>query len=260
MKKIGILYICTGKYTVFWNDFYQSSEKYFLANGLYEKHYYIFTDSKDDIFPTSNNIHIVFQEPLPWPYITLDRFKIFQKARTDLEQMDYIYFFNANMQFIDVVNEEILPTHDQPLVMVKHPGFFNKERDSYPYDNNVNSLAHVSDTEGEFYVMGGVNGGRSKEYLELITELEHRINIDKENGIIAIWHDESHLNRYAIDKEHAIKLLDPSYGYAENWNLPVDKKIVIRDKHNYGGHAFLRNENNLFRGLIQKMTHWFSKK
>lgn len=34
--RIAILYICTGKYNVFWGGFYKSSEKYFLS-GQAEK-------------------------------------------------------------------------------------------------------------------------------------------------------------------------------------------------------------------------------
>lgn len=45
MKKIAILYICTGKYDIFWEDFYKTSEKYFLNNS--EKHYFVFTDAQD---------------------------------------------------------------------------------------------------------------------------------------------------------------------------------------------------------------------
>lgn len=29
MNKVAVLYICTGKYDVFWKDFYISYEKYF---------------------------------------------------------------------------------------------------------------------------------------------------------------------------------------------------------------------------------------
>lgn len=43
MNKVAVLYICTGKYDVFWKDFYISYEKYFLPDC--EKHYYVFTDA-----------------------------------------------------------------------------------------------------------------------------------------------------------------------------------------------------------------------
>ena len=42
--KILFLYVCIGKYVVFWKDFFLSVEKYVLTDC--EKHYFVFTDSK----------------------------------------------------------------------------------------------------------------------------------------------------------------------------------------------------------------------
>lgn len=44
--RIAILYICTGKYNVFWDGFYKSSEKFFLKDEA-EKEYFVFTDNMD---------------------------------------------------------------------------------------------------------------------------------------------------------------------------------------------------------------------
>ena len=66
-----------------------------------------------------------------------------------------------------------------------------------------------------------------------------RIDQDDKNGIVAVWHDESHLNRYlsetfALDQ---LKTLTPSYCYPESWNLPFKKKILALDKN----HAEVRS-------------------
>ena len=37
--------------------------------------------------------------------------------------------------------------------------------------------------------------------LAMIDELEGRVNRDLEKDVIALWHDESHINRYFIDRE-----------------------------------------------------------
>lgn len=255
MKKIAILYISTGKYTIFWKEFFESSEKYFFTGEQYEKHYFVFTDAESIEYDDNPSIHKIAQEALAWPYITLDRFNIFQKARAELERMDFIYFFNANMLFLQAVCDDILPTPTQPLIMVKHPGYFNKERSEFPYDTNKKSLAFISNEEGVYYFMGGLNGGEKTAYLSLIDELEKRVDTDRNNKVVALWHDESHLNRYAIDHIEKIKILDPSYGYPEGWELPFEPKILIRDKSRYGGHDFLRNEHYIKR-IIKKVMSW----
>jgi len=64
-------------------------------------------------------------------------------------------------------------------------------------------------------------------------------NVDKdlENGIIARWHDESHMNRYFLDHEPTI-ILDPGYCYSNcsGHILPYKQKILALDKD----HGFYR--------------------
>ena len=41
-----------------------------------------------------------------------------------------------------------------------------------------------------------------------------RVTKDLEKGVIALWHDESHMNRYMIDNPPTLSLT-PSYCFAE---------------------------------------------
>ena len=157
------------------------------------------------------------------------------------------------MKFVENVGEEILPTNSQPLVVCKHPGFFDKKRCEFTYTTNPKSLAYVDPTEGSCYFMGGLNGGKKNEYLALIDELEKRVEIDKSNNVMALWHDESHLNKYAIEHKDKLKVLDPSYGFVKNWNLPFKAKIMILDKNNFGGAHFLRNEPITLKDNLYKL-------
>ena len=68
--------------------------------------------------------------------------------------------------------------------------------------------------------------------------LNNNINEDLKKGIIAVWHDESHLNSYLVDKK--VKLLNPSYGYPEDWDLPFNPKIMILDKRKFASLNELR--------------------
>ena len=53
--------------------------------------------------------------------------------------------------------------------------------------------------------------------------------MDYEKGIVAKWHDESHLNHY-VWKHGNYKLLPPAYAYPENYQLPFEMKIITIDK------------------------------
>ncbi len=254
MKKIGILYICTASYTIFWKSFFKSCEKYFLVNDDYEKHYFVFTDNLNLKYKNKKNVTFIYQKHLEWPYSTLFRFKFFNKQYEILKKMDYIFFFNANMLFIDFVDEEVLPQNKKRFSFLLHPGFFDKEVKEFTYETKKNSLAFVDKGFGQHYFAGGLNAGFAEDYLEMSKILEKNIDIDLKNGIIAIWHDESHLNNFAVKNKEKIKILDPSYGYPQNWNLPFKPKILILDKNKFGGHDFLRKKHlTFFKKICDKL-------
>jgi hypothetical protein len=256
--KIAILYICTGNYNIFWENFYKSSEQYFLTQ--HAKEYFVFTDK--DIFPVNERIHLIHQEKLGWPFDTLMRFKMFSSIKDNLQNFDYIFFLNANMLFLKPIHDDILPNSKEKLLMLNHPGFFNKNREEYTYDRNPESIAYIHKDQGEYYFMGSFNGGCKDAYLDLICELEKNVDIDLKKEIIALWHDESHLNKYMLNRN--AKILSPAYGYPEGWNLPFEQKIVILDKSKLGGHDYLRGnqipkKKISIRKFLSKLSRFLNK-
>ncbi|MEX0346017.1 MAG: family 6 glucosyltransferase [Rhizobiaceae bacterium] len=231
--KIAILYICTGSYRVFFDGFYQSSETNFLTG--HDKTYFVFSDQPLD--STYANAEFVEQENLGWPGNTLDRYSVFTKIRDRLKEFDHIYFFNANCQFVEPVGEEFLGQDDE-IVVVRHPGHHDREVAGLPYERDARSRACVASGEAKYYVAGGINGGPRDAYLQFIEVAREAIEADKKAGVMPVWHDESHLNRYVIDHPH--RLLDPGYCYPEGWDLPFEAKILVRDKARFGGALTLR--------------------
>lgn len=245
--KIAILYIALGRYGVFWRDFYESAEKYFLPDV--SKTYFLFTDNEKLEHDTDNNVIKIYQDKLGWPYDTLMRFDIFLTQEDKLAQFDYIFFFNANMQFVDLVGQEILPSDkNDGLAMGLHPGFYNKNINDFTYDRNLQSTAYIPYNSGRFYVQGCLNGGTADAYLKLCHVCSKNIKTDLDKNVIALWHDESHLNKYVLDKNPLI--IPCNYLYPESWDLPDFKdniKIIQRDKNNpkYGGIEWLRGNTNI---------------
>ena len=238
MKTVGILYICTGKYSIFWEDFFINCEKNFLPNS--EKHYFVFTDDEVILKIDNPKIHTIFQQTEEWPYPTLKRFEYFCRVKEQLLLMDYVVFMNGNLIVnVPVYEDEILPKEEN-LFVTLHPGFFDKARCEYTYDNNPKCTAYVSDDEGTYYFAGGFNGGKSEAFVSLMKVLKDRIQRDLQNDVIALWHDESQLNRYLIDYGGKFKMLSPAYLYPEGWDLPFEQKIIVLDKQNKGGHEYLR--------------------
>lgn len=234
--KVAILYVCTGKYIRFWEDFYSSAEQHFFP-GV-QKHYFVFTDQE---FPESSlpNVTKVHQENLGWPDNTLRRFHMFLKVDAELSKHDYLYFFNANCRFKRDIGSEFLPEQNEQLLVVRHPGHVDKSNDQLPYERNPRSRACVPLGQGTYYVCGGVNGGTSDAFLEFARHAREAIDADYRDGIVAEWHDESHINRYILDHPHTVRAA--SYCYPQNWKLSEDVIIEVRDKKNHGGRDTLRS-------------------
>jgi len=230
--KIGILYICTGKYTVFWKDFYLSCEKNFIPEA--EKHYFVFTDSPELAFEKENkNIHRIYQENLGWPDNTLMRFDMFSKIQEKFANLDYLFFFNADLVCLEMIKvTDFLPVSNENLVAVLHPGYFSKKRKNFPYETKKLSSASIDTFSGKYYFAGGLNGGKTSFFLQAILEMKKNIDLDKKNGIVAKWHDESHWNKY-LEKRTDVKILHPGYLYPEASNIPFEKVILLRDKRKY---------------------------
>lgn len=246
MRSVGILYICTGGYSRFWQGFFKSAEINLLPE--LSKHYFVFTDSKTLLKRKDPNVSYIYQNQLGWPFDTLYRFKMFNSIKHRLANFDFLFFFNSNLIFLEKIGNEILP-EEEGLVGFQHPLFYKGNPSDYPYEKNPHSLAYIPKGAGSYYFAGGGNGGTTERYLEMISELENNISEDESNGIIAAWHDESHINKYFLDK--SVKILPPSYLYPEGFDFPFSKKVLLIDKNKYGGHSFLRGDKNKFSFLLR---------
>lgn len=232
-KKIGILYITTGKYVIFWKAFYESFEKYFLPHM--ERHYFVFTDACEDEIKESQYVHVYREKQLPWPLPTLLKYHYFLQVEEELKQMDYLYQSNGPVVCEDYVDEEgFLPREEfgETLMFTRHPGFYQKPRIFIPYERNPRSKAYVPYNQGKCYVFGAMNGGKSDAYLSFMKELRQRITDDLNHNLIARFHDESHVNHGILFQEN-YRIIDMAYAYPSNAEIPTKRIICLLDKSKY---------------------------
>ena len=232
--KVAIIFIGTNKYLDFLPTYYENIEKYFLPNS--EKTIFAFTDGELDDIP--DNIKVYQQEHLDWPYITLKRFEIINKARTDLDNMDWLVFLDADTRVVDTVTEEEFFS-DKPYFGVHHPCHALKMQPhtEYPgaFETNTNSRAGVTEEDDtSMYYQGCLWGGRVPEVMDMIEELDSRVEEDLSNDVIAVWHDESQLNKFYSEVKEDVHLLGPEYAYPEVFqdHCNFEPKIVHLAKDN----------------------------
>lgn len=254
--KIGVLYVGIGKYICMWNKFHESSEKFFLPE--YEKEYFVFTDyplTEDD------HIHVTYQENIGWPGNVLYRYNMFLKRKEDLERFDYLFFFNGNTEFLQVISPDVfLPTENENfLTGLSWHIYEQKPTSKYPYERRKESKAYIPDGDGKYYYQAGLIGGQSKVYIELLQQCDSMTQADLKNNIITVWHDESYLNKYLLDKK--IKVLSTEYGRPQEWKYPLIPKIIFRDKNEILGLSYISTLKSSNRWkTIRKRIHKSLKK
>lgn len=218
--KIGVCIVATGKYEALAQEAIASARLYFLKG--HEVKFFVFTDRDLPPVPDVVKVH---QDQLKWPYATLKRFHAYDENRELFKEMDYLFALDADMRFVAPVGEEIL----SDLVGTIHPGYFDKQKKA-PYEKHKKSTAYVSSKEATTYFAGGFYGGKKEPFLKLVATLKKNINTDLANGVMAVWHDESHLNCY-FAHHPPTKALSPAYCYPESWDIPFPKKLLALDKN-----------------------------
>lgn len=226
---LAVLYICTGDYLKFWPAFHQSAEAHLLPGTA--KRYFVFTNGE---LETTSSVVRIQQDSLGWPFNTLYRFRMFLRIRAQLQSFSHVIYFNANCVVQKSISFEDLFAPGVDLVACLHPGFFDKPPAVHTYERRPQSTACVH--AGAVYRAGGIMGGTTQAFLDAASHLVDNIEHDLENGLVALWHDESHWNAYLNQRAPELNLtvhdLSPGYLYPEGWNLPFEARILLREKSN----------------------------
>ena len=233
--KVAITFIGTNKYLDFLPKYYENIEKYFLPNS--EKTIFAFTDG--ELNDTPDNLKVYHQEHLEWPFITLKRFEIINKAREEIDKHDWLVFIDADaLPVVEITEEEFFT--NKPLFGVHHPcHFLDMEPHTQApgaYDQNPDSEAYVDTSKGlpEVYYQGCFWGGKVPNVCAMIDELEARVNRDLEKNVVALWHDESQINKYFLERLDMVHTYGPEYAFPEVFKdyCQFSPKIVHLAKDN----------------------------
>lgn len=227
--KICILTIATNKYLQFVEKLYTDISEKFLPGA--EINCLLFTDH--EIEEAGDNVRVHYIDHEPWPMPTLKRYNYFMKEKDFILEHDYCFYFDADMRIDNPVGEEVLA---DGVVATMHPYQSLMDPSSQSFDRNPKSLAYVPfDQKTVSYYAGGFNGGKTESFMEMAEVIANNVNKDLEKGVVALWHDESHMNRYLIDNPPALQLT-PTYCYAEEFygtDYPYEPKIIaLKKNHN----------------------------
>lgn len=212
---VGLMLIATRKYKQFLWDIVDQAKKYFFPDHPVT----IFTFT-DEPFAIRGDHRVKIENfqipPLQFPYATLYRYRIFDEHIHALSRMAYLFYSDVDMAFVDYITQDILC---DGLTVVRHPGFYISNGWGSP-NVDTRSTAFVDKRNRTGYVAGGFQGGRTYDFMAMSRKLQFNIEKDEELGIMAEYHDESHLNAYLKNEYKGLTLyLMPDYCMVEQTNL-----------------------------------------
>jgi hypothetical protein len=264
-KKYGILMVATNDYINLWQKTVLSLQEA-LDQLIDNVNVHVFTNRVEDCKKWADQekirISIDFHD-IPgwgWPEATLLRYDFFARASSVLNEEILIYL-DSDMQVRSNFLESLDPDDwKNGLALVAHPGYVRfkgfsglMQRIKFPkvlvrdlinifsrkkpgaWESNQFSSAFVPREKQKTYVHGAIWMGKNTYLKELVALLSDNTSKDLEAGVIAKWHDESHLNWFCSNFE--VTILDSRYSGFDRYKYlkKMNPMIVSLEKEkNFG--------------------------
>lgn len=208
-----------------------SARKFFLVG--HEIDYFTWSDMPENSLP---GIKVFPTEPFEWPLPTLKRYHLFLQQEELLKDYDFIFYIDADMEFVSRVGEEVL---GNDLTAAQHPMYAVNKNFIPPYEPNKDSMAfiprpgRVINVDGKkrfepLYAAGGFQGGRADSFIKAMKVMKEWIDIDFANNYVPVWNDETIWNKYLFLNPASV-FLNPSYVYPDSLNRAYYQRVWGRN-------------------------------
>ncbi|XP_040890344.1 N-acetyllactosaminide alpha-1,3-galactosyltransferase-like [Toxotes jaculatrix] len=224
-SSVALTVFAVGRYLdAYLKTFLSSSEHHFMV-GL-PVTYYIFTDEPKKV----PDIKLAAQRSLKvievkrhsrWQDISMMRMKtISDVIESDIRHnFTHVFCFDVDQVFTGRFGSEALGDS----VALLHAYYYHLPKRFYTYDRNPKSKAYME--TGDFYYHAAVFGGSWKSVKALADACYQSIMEDKQNNVEALWHDESHLNKYLLLHKPS-RVLSPEYCWDNSIGYRADIRVT----------------------------------
>ena len=264
IQNIGIYIVATNKYNNLLLDLFESINATLHTTRDFKITINLATDQVEQNKNLSKKFELILFNFLEidnygWPEATLFRYK-FIKCFDNVFNFDYCMYLDVDMKIhCEFLSENVFLNDQNKITLVKHPAYnIDKSLNGIwnaitspsiilkyiksikfaffkigAWETNKKSMAYVPYLKRSTYVHGAIWFGHPIPFDKLCTELDSRTDIDFMNGVIASWHDESHLNWYACHK--SVNYLGSSYSWVKGYRhlkhvKPAISSLSVIDK------------------------------
>lgn len=248
MKNILIVYIATGDYNYQAPGFFKSLEKFCPDSN---KYVHVWTDNLDcykgkeiaegqiaEVGKNSDIVGVSYFPNLMWPCTVEHKFALIMSAAELYKNIDYIFYFNSNIEFRDTVEDNVV-LNDKIIAVPNYAwDHFNhnplKHTYNKPLDKNLACYIEVP----YVYLQSDVMGGPTELYLKFAKKCNELTAYDLAHNRIPPFHDESYWNSVCHANASSVMVLDLDYNMyeevMEEYGHP-NAKIILRnsDKTQY---------------------------
>ncbi|XP_035008594.1 N-acetyllactosaminide alpha-1,3-galactosyltransferase isoform X2 [Hippoglossus stenolepis] len=209
-SSVALTVFAVGRYLdAYLPTFLNSSERHFML-GL-PVTYYVFTDTPEKVpnmkLPPLRSLRVIkVEKHSRWQDISMMRMKtISDVIGTDIRhRCTHVFCFDVDQVFTGRFGSEALGDS----VALLHAYYYRLPKSLYTYDRNPKSKACMK--TGDFYYHAAIFGGLCESVKAIADACYRSIMADKENNVEALWHDESHLNKY-LWLHKPSRVLSPEY-------------------------------------------------
>ncbi|XP_078063455.1 N-acetyllactosaminide alpha-1,3-galactosyltransferase-like [Mustelus asterias] len=209
---IGMTVFAVARYIDrFLKDFLETAEQHFMRG--HRVIYYVMVDNASKVpavkMPPERTMTVIQIPKYPrWQDISMMRMQhiselIEQRIHSEVT---YLFCIDVDLLFIGRFGPEALGD----LVGQLQAGLYPVQLKDYTYEQRPQSAAYIVPGQGDYYYHAALFGGRPNHVYNLTRGCMAGVLKDKALGIEAIWHEESHLNRYFLEHKPT-KVLSPEY-------------------------------------------------
>ncbi|XP_010880317.2 alpha-1,3-galactosyltransferase 2 isoform X2 [Esox lucius] len=233
-SSVTLTVFAVGRYLdAYLEKFLLSAERHFMV--ALPVTYYVFTDMPEKV----PNIALGARRSLKvirvptysrWQDISMMRMRtIAEVIESEIRHhSQYVFCFDVDQVFVGRFGSEALGD----TVAVLHAYYYHRPHFMYTYDHNPRSRAYME--TGDFYYHAAVFGGSWQSVRNMTRTCYLAIMEDKENQVEALWHDESHLNKYLWVHKPS-KVLSPEYCWCGDigYRADIQKARLLWAKKQY---------------------------